>query len=58
MPILNSFDYKKNIGKGYAIKKGVLSAKSFEWLLICDADMSVNPNQFHTWFKTKKINYK
>ena len=46
--------YKKNIGKGHAIKKGVLNSKN-SWILICDADMSVNPNQFDTWFKRKKI---
>ena len=50
-------NYKKNIGKGYAIKKGVLNSKN-SWILICDADMSVNPNQFDTWFKEKKITNK
>ena len=49
--------YSKNIGKGYAIKKGILSSKK-NWILICDADMSVNPNQFNTWFKNKKITNK
>ena len=47
-------EYKKNIGKGYAVKKGILRSKN-NWVLICDADMSVNPNQFNIWFKNKKI---
>ena len=36
-------------------KKVILSSKK-NWILICDADMSVNPNQFNTWFKNKKDN--
>lgn len=47
--------YKKNIGKGYAIKKGILNSKN-NWILICDADMSVLPNQLNIWFKKKFIN--
>ena len=46
--------YKKNIGKGYAIKKGILNSKK-DWLLICDADMSVNPNQIDKWVKKNYI---
>ena len=46
--------YKKNVGKGYAIKKGVLKSTK-NWILICDADMSVNPKQFNVWYKNKKI---
>ena len=46
--------YKNNVGKGYAIKKGILKSKK-SWLLICDADMSVSPNQFSIWYKNKKI---
>jgi dolichyl-phosphate beta-glucosyltransferase len=54
--IIKSFliKYKKNVGKGYAIKKGILNSKK-EWVLICDADMSVNPKQFNTWYYDKKI---
>ena len=54
--IIKSFliKYKKNVGKGYAIKKGILNSKK-EWVLICDADMSVNPKQFNTWYYNKKI---
>ena len=47
---LNFIKYKKNIGKGFAVKSGVLAAKN-EWILICDADLSVHPNQFITWKK-------
>jgi dolichyl-phosphate beta-glucosyltransferase len=46
--------YKKNIGKGYAVKKGILNSKK-DWILICDADMSVQPNQLNQWFKKKLI---
>ena len=54
--ILESFliKYAKNVGKGYAIKKGILKSKN-DWILICDADMSVNPNQFNIWYQNKKI---
>jgi len=47
--------YKKNIGKGYALKQGVLKAKN-QWILICDTDLSVHPNQFNKWFYKKMIN--
>jgi dolichyl-phosphate beta-glucosyltransferase len=47
--------YKKNIGKGYAIKRGVLKAKN-QWILICDIDLSVHPDQFSKWFYKKMIN--
>ena len=47
---LNFIKYKKNIGKGFAVKSGVLAAKN-KWILICDADLSVHPNQFINWKK-------
>ena len=47
--------YKNNIGKGYAVKKGILRAKN-QWILLCDADLSVHPNQFNKWFFSKMIN--
>tara|TARA_Y100000590_G_scaffold152753_1_gene175399 strand:- start:3582 stop:4298 length:717 start_codon:yes stop_codon:yes gene_type:complete len=50
----NFIKYSKNIGKGHAVKKGVLKSKN-SWILMCDADMSVDPNQFNEWFKSKKI---
>ena len=46
--------YKKNIGKGFAIKKGVLKSKK-KWILICDLDMSVKPDQVDIWGKKKFI---
>jgi dolichyl-phosphate beta-glucosyltransferase len=51
---LKYINYKKNVGKGYAIKKGVLNSNN-SWILICDADMSVKPYQFEVWFKKNKI---
>ena len=50
----NFIKYSKNIGKGHAVKKGVLKSKN-SWILMCDADMSVDPKQFNEWFKSKKI---
>ena len=47
--------YKKNIGKGYAVKKGILKAKN-QWILICDVDLSVHPKQFNIWFNDQIIN--
>ena len=46
--------YPNNIGKGYAVKTGVLNSKN-KWILICDIDFSVHPNQFLKWKKTGKI---
>ena len=45
--------YLKNVGKGFAIKKGILKSKK-NWILICDADMSVSPNQFSIGLKIIK----
>jgi dolichyl-phosphate beta-glucosyltransferase len=39
--------YTKNVGKGYAIKKGIFISKS-KWILTCDLDMSVLPEQYLT----------
>ena len=47
--------YKKNIGKGYAVKRGILKAKN-QWILICDVDLSVHPKQFNIWFNDQMIN--
>jgi dolichyl-phosphate beta-glucosyltransferase len=49
--------YQKNVGKGYAIKQGIMKA-SYDWQLICDADMSVEVGQFDDWYKKKMINNK
>ena len=43
------------MGKGYAIKKGILVAKS-KWILTCDLDMSVLPEQYLIWKKKKTVN--
>jgi len=47
--------YKKNVGKGYALKRGILKAKN-QWVLICDTDLSVHPNQFNKWFYKNMLN--
>ena len=49
--------YKNNIGKGFAVKKGILASKNY-WILVCDADMSVSPKQFDVWFKNNLIQKK
>lgn len=48
-------NYKKNIGKGFAIIKGIINSRS-KWILTCDFDMSVNPKIVNHWFKKKYIN--
>ena len=42
------------MGKGYAIKRGILVSKS-KWILTCDLDMSVLPEQYLTWKRKKLI---
>ncbi len=37
--VINIISYKDNKGKGFAVKKGMLSAKA-DYALLCDADMS------------------
>ena len=49
--------YKNNMGKGFAVKKGILASKNY-WILVCDADMSVSPEQFDIWFKNNLIKKK
>ncbi len=49
--------YNKNVGKGFAVKKGVLKASN-EWILLCDTDLSVHPNQFIIWLKNKILSSK
>lgn len=39
----------RNFGKGYSLKKGILSARA-EWILTTDIDLSVNINQYQKWF--------
>jgi dolichyl-phosphate beta-glucosyltransferase len=49
--------YKVNVGKGFAVKTGVLKATN-DWILLCDTDLSVHPNQFIIWFNNKLLNSK
>jgi dolichyl-phosphate beta-glucosyltransferase len=51
---LKIIDYKKNKGKGYAIKSGVLRSKK-QWILTLDADLSVHINQLFYWDKKYKL---
>lgn len=46
--------YKKNKGKGYALKKGVLLSNK-KWVLTMDLDLSVSFNQINSWIKNKLI---
>ena len=48
--------YKKNMGKGYALKMGVKEAKK-DWLLTLDADLSVKLTQINNWLKIYKLKY-
>ncbi|MDC1043999.1 glycosyltransferase [Candidatus Pelagibacter ubique] len=48
--------YKKNMGKGYALKMGVKEAKK-DWLLTLDTDLSVKLIQINNWFKIYKLKY-
>ena len=41
---------KKNMGKGFALKKGIKIAKK-EWILTTDADCSVSNFQLIRWLK-------
>ena len=51
---LKLLSYSKNMGKGHAVKKGIFSSKS-EWILTCDLDMSVLPEQYLIWCRRKLI---
>jgi glycosyltransferase involved in cell wall biosynthesis len=46
---------KKNMGKGYALKMGVLKSKN-QWILTTDMDMSVPLKQILIWIKNKYLN--
>ena len=41
------------MGKGFAVKTGVLASKN-PWILTCDG-FSVLPDQLNTWFKHNLI---
>ena len=47
--------YKKNMGKGYALKRGVQIAKN-AWILTNDADCSVSNFQLIKWIQKKYLN--
>ena len=42
--------YSKNMGKGYACKRGVQVARK-SWILICDIDFSADPLEILDWSK-------
>jgi len=46
--------YKKNRGKGYALKQGVLIANK-KWILTMDIDLSVSLKQINSWVKNRFI---
>ena len=46
--------YTKNMGKGYALKRGVLKSKK-EWILTCDIDFSAEPKSVLSWEKNNYI---
>jgi dolichyl-phosphate beta-glucosyltransferase len=47
-------NYKKNMGKGHALKRGVQIAKN-DWVLTSDADCSVSNFQLTEWIAKKYI---
>jgi dolichyl-phosphate beta-glucosyltransferase len=47
----------KNQGKGFSIKKGVLTSNT-DWILTADVDLSVELNQVFQWIRKKYINNK
>lgn len=49
--------YKKNQGKGAALKRGVLAAKN-NWILTSDIDFSVSLFQLNIWINKKLIKFK
>ena len=46
--------YDKNMGKGYALKRGVQVAKN-DWVLTTDADCSVSNFQLQKWIQKKYL---
>lgn len=49
--------YKNNVGKGFALKKGVLFSKK-KWIITIDADLSTDFNQIKEWNKKYFFNFK
>jgi len=50
-------NYKKNRGKGHALKLGVAHSKN-SWILTTDSDCSVSNFQLNSWIKNNYINNK
>ena len=50
-------NYKKNGGKGYALKKGVKKSTK-QWILTCDIDFSAEPTEINKWMKLNYIKNK
>jgi len=50
-------NYKKNRGKGYALKKGIQKANK-KWNLTCDIDFSADPIEIKKWMKLNYIKEK
>lgn len=47
---------KKNFGKGYSIRMGSKKIK-YDYILTCDADLSVKFEQLDDWIKKKYVNF-
>ena len=54
---VKNLNLKQNIGKGGALKKGVLISKS-EWILTSDMDLSVSLFEINSWIKKGLLNFK
>ena len=52
--IIRYISYRKNMGKGYALKKGVLKSRK-EWILTCDIDFSAEPKSILSWDRNNYI---
>ena len=50
-------NYKKNKGKGYALKQGVLASNK-KWIITMDIDLSVSLEQINIWKSKGLINNK
>jgi len=46
--------YHKNMGKGFAVKQGILKSTN-EWILVLDIDLSVKISELISWIKKKYI---
>tara|TARA_B100000886_G_scaffold335833_1_gene293610 strand:+ start:1661 stop:2389 length:729 start_codon:yes stop_codon:yes gene_type:complete len=53
---VKTVNLKINIGKGGALKKGVLTSKS-EWILTSDMDLSVSLFEINSWMKKGLLNF-